>query len=74
MDSNEIQSLAQEETRIRFGCNHPLNRKVNNREAAFRHRTREGLDLNGAKLRKLWDAFGAGVFGLRGPNRGGLAH
>ena len=34
----------------------------------------EGAVPNGAKLRKLWDAFGAGVFGLRGPNRGGLAH
>jgi hypothetical protein len=38
MDSEEIHSLVQEETRIRFGCNHTLNRKVNNREAAFRHR------------------------------------
>src|SRR4029077_14584156 len=44
MDSDEIQSLAQEETRIRFWCNHTLNRNVNDREAAFRHRTGEGLD------------------------------
>jgi hypothetical protein len=32
------------------------------------------VEPNGAKLREIWDAFGAGVFGLRGPNRGGLAH
>jgi hypothetical protein len=32
MDSEEIHSLVQEETRIRFGCNHTLNRKVNNRK------------------------------------------
>jgi hypothetical protein len=44
MDSDEIQSLAQEETRIRFWCNHTLNRNVNDREAAFRHRIGEGLD------------------------------
>jgi hypothetical protein len=50
MDSDEIQSLAQEETPIRFWCNHTLNRNVNNREAAYRYRTREGLDFRCSKI------------------------
>jgi hypothetical protein len=50
IDSDETHSLAQEATRIRFGCNHALDRKVNNREAAFEHRTREGLDLRCSKI------------------------
>jgi hypothetical protein len=38
MNSEEIHSLIQEETRIRFGCNHDARYKSKYRGAAFRHR------------------------------------